>query len=428
MKRCPRCGTEQADHLFCSKCGAKLDETHAPPADVRPPDGNKCPGCGAAVGNWTFCNRCGASLRDTVRTQDKNATQNAEVYTPPMPPVQKIVPPAPEVQPVPPKPKNAQTPVIVTAIVAAAVVIAAVVLVILMIDSDKPSPVPSESSAVSEVSGTEGTTAPVTQVTSNPKADLVTMPVCRNLPLADVKKQLTALGLRIEEKYAFSGDIKKGNIISQNPDGAAQLKKGDTVTLYISKGSETSPYAYSQKLTVTASGSSAKAVLYEWKDGDWSQVTAYNATVGKNGIGNTTEGSATSPKGVHRLGVVLCSQAVSTNLNYYRVTGDTCVVDDTSSSYYNCILERSFIPSGTHYDNIGNGLTNGTTYATIYIEHNGSGLSSAGVVRGNGSAIGVRGQYGSLSPTLGDVDISAGDMQDLLARLDANKHPVIELK
>ena len=220
----------------------------------------------------------------------------------------------------------------------------------------------------------------------------------------------------------------KGNIVSQNPDGSTQLKKGDTVILYISKGSETSPYDYSQKLTVTASGSSGKAVLYERKEGDWSQVVSYNATVGRNGIGTTTEGSATSPKGVHRLGVVLCSQAVSTNLNYYRVTGDTCVVDDTSSSYYNCILERSFIPSGTHYDNIGNGLTNGTTYATIYIEHNGSGLSSAGVVRGNGSAIGVRGQYGSLSATLGDVDISAGDMQDLLSRLDANKHPVIELK
>ncbi len=405
MKRCPRCGTEQADHSFCSRCGAKLTETTPPQVDMPPSGSKKCPKCGVAVGNWIYCNNCGADLRGTVRPADKNATQNAEFSTPPEPPVQKIVQPIQPVQPKP-KPNNSQMPVIITAIVAAAVVIAAVVLVILLLNSDKPKPAPSESSAVSDVSDTQSSTVPVTQVTSDPYADLVYMPICRNQPL----------------------DIKKGNIVSQNPDGSTQLKKGDTVILYISKGSETSLYDYSQKLTVTASGSSGKAVLYERKEGDWSQVVSYNATVGRNGIGTTTEGSATSPKGVHRLGVVLCSQAVSTNLNYYRVTGDTCVVDDTSSSYYNCILERSFIPSGTHYDNIGNGLTNGTTYATIYIEHNGSGLSSAGVVRGNGSAIGVRGQYGSLSATLGDVDISAGDMQDLLSRLDANKHPVIELK
>lgn len=427
MKRCPRCGTEQADHSFCSRCGAKLTETTPPQVDMPPSGSKKCPKCGVAVGNWIYCNNCGADLRGTVRPTDKNATQNAEFYTPPEPPVQKIVQPIQPVQPKP-KPNNSQMPVIITAIVAAAVVIAAVVLVILLLNFDKPKPAPSESSAVSDVSDTQSSTVPVTQVTNDPYADLVYMPICRNQPLADVKKQLTELGLKVEEKYTFSRDIKKGNIVSQNPDGSTQLKKGDTVILYISKGSETSPYDYSQKLTVTASGSSGKAVLYERKEGDWSQVVSYNATVGRNGIGTTTEGSATSPKGVHRLGVVLCSQAVSTNLNYYRVTGDTCVVDDTSSSYYNCILERSFIPSGTHYDNIGNGLTNGTTYATIYIEHNGSGLSSAGVVRGNGSAIGVRGQYGSLSATLGDVDISAGDMQDLLSRLDANKHPVIELK
>ena len=94
----------------------------------------------------------------------------------------------------------------------------------------------------------------------------------------------------------------------------------------------------------------------------------------------------------------------------------------------NQILDKSSIPSGTHYDNIGNGLTNGTTYATIYIEHNGDGFSSDNVVSNKGSAIGVRGQYGSLKPNYGDVDISSADMKDLLSKLDADKTPMIEIK
>ena len=126
--------------------------------------------------------------------------------------------------------------------------------------------------------------------------------------------------------------------------------------------------------------------------------------------------------------MVLSKDAVSTNMHTYRVTKETCVVDDTNSGYYNMIMEKSSIPSGTHYDNIGKGLTNGTTYATIYIEHNGDGFSSQNVVRNKGSAIGVRGQYIALKPNYGDVDISASDMRDLLSRLDASKSPMIEIK
>ena len=176
------------------------------------------------------------------------------------------------------------------------------------------------------------------------------------------------------------------------------------------------------------SGSSrASAVLYEWKNGDWERLASYNAAVGSNGIGFTREGSSTSPEGLFKLGVVLSSSKINTNLDTYDVTSNTCVVDDTGSSYYNQIMEKSDVPSGVHYDNIGKGLTNGTTYATIYIEHNGNGFSSNGVTKGNGSAIGLRGQYGSLSGTYGDVDIAAEDMRDLLSRLNAEKNPMIEL-
>jgi L,D-peptidoglycan transpeptidase YkuD (ErfK/YbiS/YcfS/YnhG family) len=115
-------------------------------------------------------------------------------------------------------------------------------------------------------------------------------------------------------------------------------------------------------------------------------------------------------------------------MDVYSVTSHTAVVDDENSSMYNTIHEDSEIPNSVSRDYIGHSLTDGTTYAMIYIEHNGSGFSSSGVVSGNGSAIGLRGQFGSLSPTYGDVDISYDDMVDLLDRLDYYKNPKIEIK
>ena len=261
-------------------------------------------------------------------------------------------------------------------------------------------------------------------------SDYILMPNCKNKKYSAVKAQLEEMGLKIKESYEFSDEVEKDYVIYQMNGEGSHLQKGDTVSLTISKGSDKCPYDYEQKLTVTATGGSsyATAVLYEWKEGDWSKIATYDATVGSNGIGNTREGSSTSPKGVHKLGVVLSSSSVSTNMDTYTATSNTCVIDDTESSYYNQIMEKSSVPSGTHYDNIGKGLTNGSTYATIYIEHNGSGFSSKNVVSGNGSAIGLRGQNGTLSPTYGDVDISASDMRDLLSKLDYNKNPVIELK
>ena len=258
----------------------------------------------------------------------------------------------------------------------------------------------------------------------------ILMPNCEKKKYSTVKTQLEGMGLVVNESYEFSDEVKKDYVIYQTNAEGSQLQKGDTVSLTISKGSDKCPYEYEQKLTVTASSGSsyATAVFYEWQEGDWSKIATYDATVGSNGIGNTREGSSTSPKGIHKLGVVLSSSSVSTNMDTYTATSNTCVIDDTGSSYYNQIMEKSSVPSGTHYDNIGRGLTDGSTYATIYIEHNGSGFSSANVVSGNGSAIGLRGQNGSLSPTYGDVDISASDMRDLLSKLDYNKNPVIELK
>ena len=350
-------------------------------------------------------------------------------------------------------PKKSKAPVIVAVCIAATLVIAAVIVVLILLNnksSDSDSAAAEESSIAEsgqsapddaeaqkrinelmsgDINGRDSSSSSSKQI-SDAKKDKVEIPEVKNTSASAAKSKLESLGVKVEVKYEFSDSVKKDYVISQSVTEGSELKKGESVTLVVSKGSDKCPYDYEQKLTVTASGGSSygQAVLYEWKDGDWSKVASYSATVGKNGIGNTKEGSSTSPEGIHKLGVVLCSSHLNTDLNQYKVTGNTVVVDDTNSGLYNQIKEKSQVPSGTHTDNIGKGLTNGTTYATIYIEHNGSGLSSSNVRSGGGSAIGLRGQYDSLEPTYGDVDISASDMKDLLSRLKSGKNPVIELK
>ena len=261
-------------------------------------------------------------------------------------------------------------------------------------------------------------------------AEMIEIPECENMSFKEIKAELEGLGLIVEEEHAFSDSVEKDRVISQSVPQGTKVEAGSTIILTVSDGENTSPYEYDQKLTVTVSEGSSygSAVLYEWKNGDWAKIATYSASVGSNSVGNAREGSSTTPQGVFKLTTVLSAYSVDTTLRTYKVTSSTCVIDDPDSPYYNQIMDKGSVPSGTSYDTIGKGLTDGSTYATIYIEHNGSGFSSENVVPGRGSAIGLRGQNSSLSATYGDVDISASDMRDLLSKLDATKNPVIEIK
>ena len=312
-----------------------------------------------------------------------------------------------------PAPRNQTNKKAVTAIIviSAVIIIAAVTLMIFLLlpKDDKPTPKPTDSSSSAIISGSSS----------------ITMPNCVNMSLEYSKTNLENAGLIVETEYEYSDDVTKDSVIKQSIDADSQVEPGSTVTLTVSKGAETSPYDYDQKLTVSASSgsSSATATLYEWKNGDWSEIASYDATVGANGIGVNREGQKTSPEGTHKLGVVLTKGDVSTNMNTYNATPETGVVSDANSSYYNQIFEKSNAPTLNKFDIVYEEFSN----AAIFIEFNGDGFSSDGVDSGAGSAIFLRGKSGSLSSTYGDVDISASDMSDLLTRLDPNKKPVIEL-
>ena len=298
----------------------------------------------------------------------------------------------------------------VTAIIAisAVIIVAAITLMVFLLlpKSDDPIVVSSNSSS--------------NETTSD--SSVITMPDCVNMSLEYSKTNLENAGLTVETEYEYSDTVTKDSVIKQSVEADKEVEPGSTVTLTVSKGADTSPNEYDQKLTVSASrgSSSATATLYEWKDGDWSEVAAYDAKVGANGIGTCTEGSKTSPEGTHKLGVVLTKGDVSTDMESQKATSTTGVVSDSNSEYYNQIFDS---PVTNKFDIIYEEFGN----AAIFIEFNGNGFSSEGVTPGAGSAIFLRGKSGSLSATYGDVDISTDDMSDLLSRLDPNKKPVIEL-
>lgn len=57
--------------------------------------------------------------------------------------------------------------------------------------------------------------------------------------LDEATAQLQALGLVVAPEEAFSDTVEAGRVISQSPEGGAQGKRTDTVTLQVSKGPET---------------------------------------------------------------------------------------------------------------------------------------------------------------------------------------------
>lgn len=49
---------------------------------------------------------------------------------------------------------------------------------------------------------------------------------------------LTSAGFKVKTEYEYSNDVPSGNVIRQTPEGKSKAKKDDTITIYISRGTE----------------------------------------------------------------------------------------------------------------------------------------------------------------------------------------------
>lgn len=69
MSKCPKCGNELGDWVFCNKCGTNVEEylSSIQGAESTPQNEIKrCPKCGNEIGDWTFCNKCGTNIETYV--------------------------------------------------------------------------------------------------------------------------------------------------------------------------------------------------------------------------------------------------------------------------------------------------------------------------------------------------------------------------
>lgn len=270
-----------------------------------------------------------------------------------------------------------------------------------------------------------------TQVTTQPTERINYMPDCDDLDEDQVERLFSDMGYSVRYHYEYSDTVPKGYVISQSVYADTQIDENSEITIVISKGQDTAPEGYNQKVVVKAAPGSSYGTLwlYEWRNSQWVECFSCDATVGYNGISaNYGEGTKRTPMGTFKLGVAFSANSISnSDWPFQRVYSSSCIVDDIYSPYYNTFRNINNIPSGTHYDPIGNTLTQGYSNILIYIEHNGNGLDSTNVVAGRGSVITICGRYPALAPTAGCVDISANNMLTLISMLDYSKDPHIEI-
>ncbi len=92
-----------------------------------------------------------------------------------------------------------------------------------------------------------------------------------------------------------------------------------------------------QIIVVSASGSSATVSMHNKNaDGTWTEILSTPASIGRNGIGKTSEGDGKTPVGVYSFmfGFGIKSNP-GTAMSYTQVDDSYYWVDDVNSAYYN---------------------------------------------------------------------------------------------
>lgn len=243
----------------------------------------------------------------------------------------------------------------------------------------------------------------------------------------DAKKMLEDANLVVKVETAISDTVERDVVMEQSVAADSKVAPQTEVVLTVSEGNGC-PYEYSQKVTVSAGAgsSSGTLTLYNWENGGWVSKFSCACAVGKNGIGsNYGEGQGVTPLGTFKLGFVLANVDPQNGMEFKMASSTTAIVDDVNSPLYNTLVDTSQI-GDVSADHVGSNIVNGKLSCVIFIEHNGNGITSDGVVPGKGSVITICGNYRDFSSTAGCIDITASNMTTLLGLLDGTKNPYIE--
>lgn len=81
-------------------------------------------------------------------------------------------------------------------------------------------------------------------ITVSKGGETLVVPDVTNIPFNDAKEQLEEKGLKVKtmqsENYEYNNDVKTGNVIRTDPVADTEANYGDEVTVFVSKGKETS--------------------------------------------------------------------------------------------------------------------------------------------------------------------------------------------
>lgn len=262
------------------------------------------------------------------------------------------------------------------------------------------------------------------------KTEKVYVPNVTDMKESDAKETLADEGFDVDIEYDYSDDVDKNRVISQSPKGGDKAEEGSTVTLVVSKGTESkpSPEYYSQKIEVETSGTYATMELFQWNGKEWESLfyTA-NVRIGENGASyDYGEGKKTTPKGTFDIGFCYGLTQPETGLKFKQLTTSSVFVDDPDSQYYNMLVDRYVLSGDVSYENTYDQFANKNYYSTcIFIEHNGDGETVGTASPNMGSVITICGKNGNMNSTFGCIDITTNDMYYLLRYLDEEQNPVI---
>jgi L,D-peptidoglycan transpeptidase YkuD (ErfK/YbiS/YcfS/YnhG family) len=185
-----------------------------------------------------------------------------------------------------------------------------------------------------------------------------------------------------------------------------------------------------QIVTVSATGSYANVVAWQWKNGTWHAVIqTKSARIGTNGVVPATQrkqGTSTTPAGTFTMTEAFgISANPGTKMPYHLVTTDDWWVEDNNSAYYNSM--RGASQGGFAVTTSGvNGSEHLITFTTQYryvVVINFNRPPNAVRYRGAGIFLHVNGP----GSTAGCVSVPLATMVAIITWLDPAQHPRIAI-
>lgn len=189
--------------------------------------------------------------------------------------------------------------------------------------------------------------------------------------------------------------------------------------------SEPEPAWGQQEILVTPSGSTAVLTLRQQYGDEWETLYTCTAAIGRNGTTTVPqEGDGKTPAGTFPVEFCYGLEQPETGISFVQVGPDSIWVDDSSSSYYNCLTTQAEAGNVSHEDTYSQ-FTRGFYTVNIFFANNGDGRTPGSATPGAGSVRVLEGYTKALEPTNGDIKIASEDMEQLLQRLDAAYDPVV---